>query len=93
MSFPVPSSKEDLLEFIITMKSKYENMGSGLSDYQPEKRAYKAKYDECITKAKLMFPNDPQFQPLFEKQLKPGKKGCIGVIILGVITIGGSLML
>lgn len=93
-SFPVPTTKEDLWEFIINMRSRYENQRQGAID--PLKNAYKAKYDECITKAKLMFPNDPQFQPLFENQLKPGrtgKIGCFGVVLLAVITIVAGLML
>jgi len=74
-SFPIPTAKEDLLEFIITMKSKYQNTHYS---FRFERGAYKAKYDESMTKAKLMFANDPQFQPLFADQLKPGS-GCLGI--------------
>lgn len=88
-SFPVPTTKEDLLEFIITMQSRYKNQQEGIVD--PLKKAYKAKYDECMTKAKLMFANDPQFQPLFANQLKAGAPGCLGIFlaILGFLAMLG----
>jgi hypothetical protein len=82
-SFPVPTTKEDLFEFIISMKSKYENT------YGPLQQAFKGKYEECLLKAKLLFPEDPLFKPLFEKKRK---FGCLGVIIFAVTTIGGGLM-
>jgi len=67
-TFPVPTTKEDLLEFIISMKSSCENT-SGVNE-EPVQKAYKAKYNECMTKAKLLFADDPQFKPLFESKLK-----------------------
>ena len=42
-------------------------------------------------KAKLMFANDPQFQPLFANQLKAGAPGCLGIFlaILGFLAMLG----
>lgn len=95
-SFPVPFAKEELMEFIITMKSKYMT-AQGMGYFAPEKNAYKAKYNECLEKARLMFPNDPQFQSLFEEQSKTSVSqsngGCLGAIIVAIIIICGSLWL
>ncbi|MBR5640239.1 MAG: hypothetical protein IKW83_11015 [Muribaculaceae bacterium] len=77
-NFPMPSSKDDLLEFAISMQAKWTNTDRYESLI---KKAYKAKYDEAINKAKVLFPNDPQFSGLFE-QAKKSKKGCFGSIFL-----------
>ncbi len=63
-SFPVPRGKEDLLEFIISMQSCWKNTGTLDDDL---KNAYRAKYDESIAKARIWYPNDPSFQPLFKQ--------------------------
>lgn len=74
-NFPIPNSKEDLLEFIVFLQPKAE-----LSIYNatPSDRiisnAYETKYNECIRKAQLYFREDPQFQALFKKR----KKGFFG---------------
>lgn len=65
-SFPVPTTKEDLLDFAITMQSKW-NSSTGLERDTGVKTAYKAKYEECVNKAQLLFPNDPMFQGVFEQ--------------------------
>ena len=65
-NFPVPTTKEDLLDFAISMQSKWNS--STMADGQVGfKSAYKAKYDECVNKAKILFPNDPMFQGVFEQ--------------------------
>lgn len=66
-NFPVPTAKEDLLEFILFLQPKSKG---GLNQYKSEEKivdAYKCKYIECVEKAQLFFSDDPQFQPLFEK--------------------------
>ena len=65
-SFPVPTTKEDLLDFAITMQSKW-NSSTGLERGTGVKTAYKAKYEECVNKAQILFPNDPMFQGVFEQ--------------------------
>ena len=65
-NFPVPTTKEDLLDFAISMQSKWNS--STLSDrLEGLESAYKAKYDECVNKAQVLFPNDPMFQGVFEQ--------------------------
>lgn len=54
-NFPIPNTKDDMLEFIASLDSK-RKMKDGL-DLQS---AYKAKYKEVIKKAKIMFPEDEQ---------------------------------
>lgn len=65
-SFPVPTTKEDLLDFAISMQSKWKSSTMG-DDQLGLKSAYKAKYDECVNKAQILFPNDPMFQGVFEQ--------------------------
>lgn len=65
-SFPVPTTKEDLLDFAISMQSKWKSSTMG-DDQLGLKSAYKEKYDECVNKAQILFPNDPMFQGVFEQ--------------------------
>ncbi len=58
-SFPVPNTKADLLEFLTSMKP-HINDGSSLSS------AYWKKYQECINKAQISFPNDKDFQSFYD---------------------------
>lgn len=91
-SFPVPTTKEDLLDFAITMQSKW-NSSTGLERGTGVKTAYKAKYEECVNKAKLLFPNDPMFQGVFEQHQIDGneqrnllqKAGCMSFMALAII--------
>ena len=71
--FPVPVSKDDLLEFIPSMESKWTTTSAG-SGTTHQKEAYKAKYYECLSKAHAQFGNDPQFQYFFDKEEKMNKK-------------------
>lgn len=68
-NFPVPTTKEDLLDFAISMQSKWKS-----DDNSGLKSAYKAKYDECVNKAQILFPNDPMFQGVFEQHQADKKK-------------------
>ena len=65
--FPVPNAKEDLLEFIAYLKP---HTNRGFFSIQPNEKmtvkAYKQKYQECVTKAKLFFADDPQFKALIK---------------------------
>lgn len=66
INFPVPSTKADLLEFMVDLmhRSKhYDEVG----DYEMSS-AFEAKYKECAEKAHVFFETDSDFQPLFEKE-------------------------
>lgn len=89
-NFPVPTTKEDLLDFAISMQSKWSSSTIG-DDQLGLKSAYKAKYDECVKKAQVLFPNDPMFQGVFEQyqadkkniwaNMSTGKKFLVGSVL------------
>lgn len=64
VNFPVPTTKADLLEFMADLLYRakhYEESG----EYKMAS-AFKAKFKECATKARIYFRSDPDFQHLFE---------------------------
>ncbi len=65
-NFPVPNTKADLMEFIITMKTKMSDNQSLYAD------AYRTKYKECIDKARMLFPHDKDLAPFLEEDKKMG---------------------
>lgn len=76
-NFPVPTTKEDLFEFILFLQPKSTPPKFGTTTTPAQQQlysAYKSKYDECIGKAQLLFANDPMFQPLFEQYAANKKK-------------------
>lgn len=79
-NFPIPTTKEDLLDFAITMQSRWNSEAFDIL-----RSAYKAKYDECINKIKMLFPNEPAVQGLLEqyekdkKKISPKTKTLIGI--------------
>lgn len=92
-SFPIPTTKEDLLEFLITMTSK-EKVTGHFDPERPLKEAYRAKMDECIMKARISFPNDPVMQQVVaeaQAALDVPLKN-ITKVILTYIAIGFGIM-
>ena len=84
--FPVPNTREDLLEFLTMLQARANatgpRHGKGLGDTEDLSYAYWLLYTNCINKAKLSFPNDNDFQYYFqtyEKQLQK-TKGIIGYL-------------
>ena len=69
-TFPIPNSKEDLIEFILYLQPKANDkkfeMGKTMSEVKLGK-AYCQKYQECLTKANYFLQDDPQFQTLLER--------------------------
>ena len=75
-TFPIPSTKEDLLEFIMYLEPKAH--AKGLDGYM-NRYYYKNKYNECIRKAEFFFADDPDFQRLiFNINGKKEKKSRFG---------------
>lgn len=73
LTFPIPNSKADLLEFLTSLKPR-------ILDVQNEfAAAYYKKYEECIEKAKIAFTNDTQLTvfvnefPLLKKHILKAK--------------------
>lgn len=69
-TFPIPTTKADLLEFLTSLKPRV------LGEYNQYTDAYFKKYQECIEKAKVAFEGDKQLQgfidscPELEKHFK-----------------------
>ena len=63
-TFSIPNTKADLFEFITYSQSLMMDR----STFRKVADAYLVKYREAITKAKLLFHNDPTFQKLIEDQ-------------------------
>ena len=62
-NFPLPTGKEDLLEFIASLDARRRSK----SNYQ---EAYNAKYQECVTKAKTLFAGDSDVTSLLAQTEK-----------------------
>ena len=62
-NFPLPTGKEDMLEFIASLDARRRSK----SNYQ---EAYNAKYQECVTKAKTLFAGDADFTSLLAQTEK-----------------------
>ncbi len=86
-NFPVPTTKEDLLDFCINMRARWNTVTYAEGGLRAP---FKSKYDECISKCKLLFPNDPMFQGVFEQYEKDKKKIKLGPIqyaLIGIIVM------
>ena len=59
-TFPIPTTKADLLEFLTSLKPRV------LGEYNQYTDAYFKKYQECIEKAKVAFNEDKQLKPFVE---------------------------
>lgn len=94
-NFPVPTTKEDLLEFILFVQPKTKHHSDESEEEDKIVTAYHHKYVECIEKAKIFFSDDPQFQLLFDKysdskkirwrNLTPKQKILVGFVIFYVL--------
>lgn len=56
-TFPLPNTKGDLLEFLTALKPRISDLNDPLNS------SYFKKYQECIEKAKVSFPNDKLIAP------------------------------
>lgn len=59
-NFPVPTTRDDLLEFIFFTKSKAFAFEEGTAPYRE-------KYYECIDKAEFYFRDDPRFEQIISE--------------------------
>lgn len=79
-NFVIPSSKDDLLEFIISMDAK-----RGFFTGDILQNAYNVKYKEACKKARIVFPDDPQFADLFEAQNIEKKSNAKKKVVYGCL--------
>lgn len=82
LNFPIPNTKDDMLEFITSLDSKRKMIDS--SDLQS---VYKAKYKEVIKKAKIMFPDDEQISKAIAMTNKFSLSNLTRVQILFIIIL------
>ena len=67
-NFPVPNTREDLLEFLTSVQSKAKKPSfftRGRADLAID-HAYWNLYSNCINKARVSFKDDPDFRFFFE---------------------------
>jgi hypothetical protein len=67
-NFPVPNTKTDIIDFIIALQPKALNINDRLA------KSYFVKYEECINKAKLLFPDDKEIALLLLEYEKVRRK-------------------
>ena len=82
-NFPVPNTKDDILEFLTYSISKMTNVSS-------LDNPWAAKADEIIMKSRLLFKNDPTIMSTldkYEKDIKKRKRGPILVVFLSLFFI------
>ena len=68
-NFPVPNTREDLLEFLTSIQPKAKKPSfwtkNAAGDAAME-HAYWALYANCINKARISYANDPDFDFFFK---------------------------
>lgn len=65
-SFPIPNTREDLMEFLSALEPKAFARHKGDDNERKEKKAYYEKYVECLNKAKISFGDDVATQMFVE---------------------------
>ncbi len=90
--FPIPNSKDDMLEFILCLDSKRK-----MQDSNHLQKAYGAKYKEIVKKAQIIFPDDKQIEKAiditsgFSLKILTGEQvaiiGLLSLMILGFLLI------
>ncbi len=89
LNFPIPSTRDDFIEFIPTMAAR---MHGDLSDKLHG--AYRAKLKEARNKAKIFFPNDSQLKEIIKKSnvswwssMSPSSRLMIGILIFIILDL------
>ena len=81
---PIPNTKADLLEFVSALAPfalrKYSSIALFTHFTELEEVKVK-KFEECIAKIKMLFPDDKMFEPLFN-DINEAKKKRIRIICL-----------
>ncbi|MCQ2192300.1 MAG: zinc ribbon domain-containing protein [Paludibacteraceae bacterium] len=81
LHFPIPTTKDDLLEFLISLKTKKDLVSDSVED-KSLIPVYEAKYKEVKTKAVTLFPDDPELKNLLDNSNEL-KEGLISVVKRG----------
>ncbi len=75
-SFPIPKTKDDILEFITFLAPKSKKMGffcNATDEERSENKAYRQKLEEVLMKAKLMLKTDADATATIESVAKQVK--------------------
>jgi hypothetical protein len=86
-NFPIPNTKEDILEFLAYSVSKGTNSMTATGGIGG---AWNTKAKEIIIKARILFKNDTDFNihlNELERKLKQAKRGGFLIIIVSIIII------
>lgn len=90
-TFPIPSTKADLLEFVTSLKPRAfinkKNDREGLSS------AYRKKYYECIEKIKVNFSSDSAFVWVLKESEKEKRNRIIKISINWFVKVGIPILL
>lgn len=89
-SFPIPNTREDLMEFLAALEPKaFAKINSDNGAEKKMKKAYKEKFEECVNKAMISFPDDPATKHYLKKIADRKKKRniIIGAIVAAVVII------
>ena len=93
-NFPIPNTREDLIEFLTLCIGNSKADSVMLDGNDPVTLAWRKKLQQVIAKVKVALPNDQQAQELIdeyegkrENSKKKGKKIAIGIVVLIVIAL------
>ena len=93
-NFPIPNTREDLIEFLTLCIGNSKADSVMLDGNDPVTPAWRKKLQQVIAKVKIALPNDQQAQELIdeyegkrENSKKKGKKIAIGIVVLFVIAL------
>lgn len=91
-NFPIPNTREDLIEFLTLCIGNSKADSIMLDGNDPVTPAWRKKLQQVIAKVKVALPNDQQAQELIEEyegkrenSKKKGKKIAIGIVVLTVV--------
>lgn len=91
-NFPIPNTREDLIEFLTLCIGNSKADSIMLDGNDPVTPAWRKKLQQVIAKLKVALPNDQQAQELIEEyegkrenSKKKGKKIAIGIVVLIVV--------
>lgn len=91
-NFPIPNTREDLIEFLTLCIGNSKADSIMLDGNDPVTPAWRKKLQQVIAKVKVALPNDQQAQELIEEyegkrenNKKKGKKIAIGIVVLIVV--------
>lgn len=92
-SFPIPHSREDLIEFLTSLEPKTKGMVSSEGE-KSIRKAYIEKFNECLNKATILYPEDRIISSFVAgiKRQKTTKKVLIMMITAIIIALVGYIL-